>query len=257
MGKDRETTEIFGKCYRLMHRVGAGMGDEFFAGLWSRESDSLLSDFIVFLKVKGEMLAQVVTQLSLGKKQNSESKVESATSESIGSETFMRHGFANWQSRVAQCRKKINDRIERILELLEILKHTAQTTGTTPLLLERELLRFRLAVLDSSGAGAPTVRRTASDKSTKTADSEKQKSSSQTEIKLDQTHKQILQFIKSKTANGGEVDKKVQNTEVFTHFPDIHRRTLKRKLSDLAAAGSLRRAQKGKSVYYVLPTGVV
>jgi predicted HTH transcriptional regulator len=60
--------------------------------------------------------------------------------------------------------------------------------------------------------------------------------------RLDQTHKEILGFVKTK--------ERVQNLEVFNQFAHISRRTMKRKLSELIKANAIKRFTDGKKVFY-------
>lgn len=59
------------------------------------------------------------------------------------------------------------------------------------------------------------------------------------------TQKRILGFIES----GNEV----LNIEIFNHFKDISKRTLKRHLSQLITGGYINRKSQGKKVYYKKP----
>ncbi|MBI4160751.1 MAG: hypothetical protein HY506_02475 [Candidatus Yanofskybacteria bacterium] len=236
---------IFGGCYRLMYRMGAVMSDQFFAGLWSRESDGLLSDFIVFLKIRGEVLAQTGIARALAVQKESPVESESSPEESgrtraDDSKFFSQRKIAQRNFYVAQCRGKLIERATNILDLLEIIKHVGQTDIATPLLLERDLLKLQLAISNSSGA-----RKVRQNSGSKIGDStvSDAKPKSPAKIRLDEKHNDILDFIRSR----GE---QVRNTEIFARFPGVHRRTIKRKLSDLVFLKLISRTSHGKQVFY-------
>ena len=114
-----------------------------------------------------------------------------------------------------------------------------QIETTTPLLLRRDLLLLELAILNhqlekriNSGVGKPNRK------------SEKNQTNVGTPSDFSsQTHKQITEFVYGR--------KRVQNTEVFSGFPGIAPRTLKRKLSELIKTGAIKRVTEGKKVFYI------
>lgn len=243
MDNERKTREIFARCYRLMYQVGASISDEFFADLWSRESDRLLSDFIIFLRVRGERLAQGQSKSDFSARPDLAKVGKSMipqSNPSQHSENVAKNGrIVQCLDNVAQCSKALGTRLQKIFELLEILKHIGQTDAATPLFLERELLKLRLAVLNS----IDLPKQLKNQKDRRFSESSRSPSPVQDETKLFGVYKEILNFIKSR----GD---QIQNTEIFARFGNIHRRTIKRKLSDLVLSGFIIRSAKGKRVYY-------
>jgi len=140
---------------------------------------------------------------------------------------------------VAQSHTPFIYQIKNIFTLIVILEHLGFTETTTPLLLRRDLLLLELAILNhqlekriNSGVGKPNRK------------SEKNQTNVGTPSDFSsQTHKQITEFVYGR--------KRVQNTEVFSGFPGIAPRTLKRKLSELIKTGAIKRVTEGKKVFYI------
>lgn len=59
---------------------------------------------------------------------------------------------------------------------------------------------------------------------------------------LKETEKEVLDFVNSKI--------RVQNTEIFSQFRDLHSRSIKRHLSNLVKKGLISREARGKTVIY-------
>jgi len=138
-------------------------------------------------------------------------------------------------TRVAQCGLGLIFQIKSTLNLLEILKHLGLAKPPTSLLLEKNLLLLELSVFDTlqpepvlSGKAREPILPKPRKKPRPGP--------------LGQTHKVIAEFIKARG--------QVQNTEIFGQFGRISRRTLKRKLSDLIRANSIKRITNGKKVSY-------
>lgn len=224
MKAKREIVEIFGRCSRLLNKIALNAGDNFFSRLCAEESDKLLSAFIFFLK--GEENVRHVAQNDI-----------------------LQHGdvakypqIVQHKIYVAQSGKQLISQIKNIFNLLDILKHLGLTKLPTSLLLERDLLLLELAILDicrpvarpSNKAEEPIVR-----KEMKTGP----RPSPKPTPKLNQAHREILEFIKSR--------ERTQNLEVFGRFGHISRRTIKKKLSDLVKTNTIKRFAAGKKVFYL------
>jgi hypothetical protein len=202
----RGIVEIFGRCSRLLNRIALNAEDGFFSQLCIKESDKLLSAFIFFLREEGDR------------------------------SVVRRPQIVQREHRVAQYRLRLISQIKSALKLLEILKHLGLAKLPTSLLLEKDLLLLELAVLNTSrpaavssgGTGKPVM--------------PKPRKKLRPLPRLDQTHKEILGFVKTK--------ERVQNLEVFNQFAHISRRTMKRKLSELIKANAIKRFTDGKKVFY-------
>lgn len=225
--------KTFARCFRLLTKLNAGIKDGFFVALISKESENLLSGYLKFLKLRGDIVAQSSTRVG------------------------------PWKSKVGpwiQCRNILKTKIDTILKLLEIIKHTNQIDEiATPLLLERELLKLKLLFLNDSeefpAAWLVELRESSNQKNQRENKNLKTPMDNLSELNSDKTtdrttlqklgeiHRQIAEFI-----NGKE---RVQNVEVFGRFTDTSRRTLKRKLSELVKAGAIKRLPLGKKVFYV------
>ena len=148
---------------------------------------------------------------------------------------------------VAQYHLRLISRIKNILNLLEILKHLGLTKPPTPLLLEKNLLLLKLSVLNSCQPTARFMIETEKPVPLKIRKTNLRRLPKLNQPKLDppklgRTHQEVSEFIKSK--------ERTQNLEVFSRFSHIGRRTLKKKLSDLARANVIKRIANGKKVFY-------
>ena len=160
---------------------------------------------------------------------------------------FLKHegsgNVAQHSNRVAQCNHELIFQIRGVLRLVDILEHLKLAKPATPLLIERDLLLLELAISNhqlekrmNSRAGKPNRK------------SEKNQANVQPVSDFSsQTHKQITEFVAS--------HKRVRNTEVFSVFPGIAPRTLKRKLGELIKAGTIKRVTEGKKVFYIDGSG--
>ncbi len=135
---------------------------------------------------------------------------------------------------VAQCRDRMVSYVEDFLEFIRISKHLKLTELTTSLLAEQNLLNLKLHLLDLK------VREIKLVKTEKPVRKIEKKPKATNELSL--VHKQITSFI---SQNG-----KTQNLDVFKKFSIISKRTLKRKLSELIQADSIKRITEGKKVFY-------
>ncbi len=127
--------------------------------------------------------------------------------------------------------------IKNILSFLNILKHLKFAEPIPCLLLERNLLYLESSILDFKKRPITAAPKVVAGKqfSHKTVNKIIPK-------KLGAIHNEIASFL------GGRG--RVQNTEVFIKFAYITRRTLKRKLSELIDAGTIKRLTLGKKVFY-------
>jgi len=137
---------------------------------------------------------------------------------------------------IPQCRTLIFQ-IQNTLNLLEVFKHLQITEPTTPLLLEKNLLLLKLAILDTCRTSPLPKAGGASVKKPK-------KKSNASPRALSETHNQISDLIRSRD--------RIQNMEIFSQFPAISKRTLKRKLSELIKSGVITRRTEGKKVFYAI-----
>ena len=220
MKLSRGLVEIFGRCSRLLNKIALGAGDDFFSQLCIKEADKLLSEFIFFLRKEGKVRNRYVGQNDIFQHKNVAKYPQ-----------IVQH-----KTYVAQSGRQLIFRIKNILNLLNILKHLGLAKPPTSLLLERDLLLLELSVLDISRPAAVS-----SGKAGKPA-SPKIKKAANPLPRLGQTHKEVLEFVKSK--------EQVQNSEVFSRFSHIGRRTMKRKLSELIKANAIKRFTEGRKVFY-------
>jgi hypothetical protein len=207
MKSGRGTVEIFGKCSRLLNKIVLNIKDGFFSQLCAKESDSLLSEFVFFLKGEGR------------------------------------------EYHVAQSGKQLTLRVQNILNLLDILEHLGLAKPSTSLLLEKNLLLLKLSVLNACQPMAQLITETEKPVPLKIRKTNLHPLPKLNQPKLDppklgQTHQEVSEFIKSK--------ERTQNLEVFSRFSHIGRRTLKKKLSDLARANIIKRIADGKKVFYAV-----
>ncbi len=145
---------------------------------------------------------------------------------------------------VAQCCQPLISRIKNILNLLDILKHLGLTKPPTPLLLEKNLLLLKLSVLNTCQSTARLITETEKPVPLKIRKTNLRRLPKLNPPKLGQTHQEISEFIKSQ--------ERTQNLEVFSRFSHIGRRTLKKKLSDLARTNIIKRIPDGKKVFYAV-----
>jgi hypothetical protein len=224
--KEREMAEIFSRCSRLLNKIALKAEDEFFGRLCAEEADKLLSEFVFLLK--GEYFG-----------------ISAAQKEKLQGQGAVKNGGAGRAKyNVAQCKMRLLFRIEKILDLLNILRHLGLAKPPTSLLLEKNLLLLKLAVLDIS---KPKMQANKEKKEQVASNAEKKtlpvlSKPKPNQLKLGQSHYKVLEFIKSKG--------RVQNTEVFSQLKNFSRRTLKRKLSELAQAEAIKRITDGKKVFY-------
>lgn len=218
--------EIFGRCSRLLNKIVLNIEDSFFSDLYAKESDKLLSEFVFFLRREGEgrvgHIAQsgVLRQLVVVKPGN-----------------VVQH-----ECHVAQCCQLLISRIKNILNLLDILKHLGLAKPPTSLLLEKNLLLLKLSVLNACRPIARPLTEAEKPIALKIRKTNLRRLPKLNPSKLGRTHQEVLEFIKSK--------ERTQNLEVFSRFSHIGRRTLKKKLSDLARANVIKRIPDGKKVFY-------
>ncbi len=201
--------EIFGRCSRLLNKIVLNIEDGFFSQLCAKESDSLLSEFIFFLRREGGRHA----------------------------------GY------VAQSGKQLTLRVQNILNLLDIMGHLGLAKPPTSLLLEKNLLLLKLSVLNACQPTVRLITETEKPVPLKIRKTNLRRLPKLNQPKLDppklgQTHQEVSEFIKSK--------ERTQNLEVFSRFSHIGRRTLKKKLSDLARANIIKRIADGKKVFYAV-----
>ncbi len=143
-------------------------------------------------------------------------------------------------------RQPLISRIKNILNLLNIIKHLGLTKPLIPLLLEKNLLLLKLSVLNTCQPTARLIIETEKPVPLKVRKTNMRRLPKLNPVKLGQTHQEISEFIKSQ--------ERTQNLEVFNRFSHIGRRTLKKKLSDLARANVIKRIADGKKVFYSAPT---
>ena len=138
---------------------------------------------------------------------------------------------------VAQCEHLIFQ-IKRLIFLLDIIKYLGFSNAINPLLLEKNLLSLELLILDF--------------KNQKIMDASSRKPAYPTlqKTKKEKTIIPVFNKIRNEIASFISSREKVQNTEVFEQFSYITRRTLKRKLSELVNASSVKRLILGKKVFY-------
>jgi hypothetical protein len=142
---------------------------------------------------------------------------------------------------VAQLRHNLIFQKEAILDILSVLKYLKLTDSVPPLLLEKNLLLLESAISDITKSSVIKVKK----RSNVEAKVSKPKIKIQTQVstsKLTDFHNQILALIKSKDS--------IQNLEIFSQFPAISKRTLKRRLSELISSGAIVRQTQGKKVFY-------
>lgn len=161
---------------------------------------------------------------------------------------FLKNGGSGQAiNRVAQhiTIKNLIFQIKNLLNLVSVLNHLDFKKSISPLLLERDLLLLELQLMEDAqsnlnvhferGRQNPTLLRPIASAPIRTNNFED----------MGPGHKEIADFI-----TGYE---RVQNTEVFKKFPNIARRTMKRKLSELVGAGAIKRFAEGKKVFYCRP----
>lgn len=195
---------IFARCFRGIVKLSAVVGDGFFSVLLEQESDMLLNSYVIFLKHREK-----------------------------GGNIVQRSNY------VAQCYTVLIFQIKSILKLIHILKHLEFVKGTTPLLVERDFLLLKRAILSSQ------LKQRTESCVDKTIKPEKLQIKLQAHPDFDfssQLHREIAQFIVRQ--------ERVQNTEVFKEFSTIAQRTLKRKLSELIKIDAIKRITEGKKVFY-------
>jgi hypothetical protein len=224
----KEMAEIFGRCSRLLNKVALKTEDEFFSRLCAEEADKLLSEFVFLLR--GEYF-----------------RVSAVQREKLQGQDAAKNGGAEKLLYVAQCEMRLALRIEKILSLLNILKHLGLIKPPTSLLLEKNLLLLKLALLDVFKIKVSKAQITREKKERVTSSKEKKtlpvlSKPKPNQIELGKSHRKVLEFIKSKG--------RVQNTEVFSQFRNFSRRTVKKKLSELARAKMIKREAEGKKVFY-------
>ncbi|MEK7154425.1 MAG: hypothetical protein AAB792_02625 [Patescibacteria group bacterium] len=146
---------------------------------------------------------------------------------------------AHQRSYVAQYYQRLISKIEDILNLLDILKHLDLAEPSASLLLEKNLLLLKLSVLNAVSQTAAFCGKAEKPVPLKPKKPPRKKPSSSI---LTPAHLEISEFVRSK--------ERVQNSEVFSQFPQISRRTMKRKLSELIKSGAIRRFTDGKKVFY-------
>ncbi|MBI2670153.1 MAG: hypothetical protein HYX20_03345 [Candidatus Yanofskybacteria bacterium] len=212
MGSEDNLIKTFASCFRLLAKLNAGMQNSFFVNLLAGESDKLLAEYVKFLKIKCTT-SQVVHNARLA---------------------------MSYRNNVAQCQCAIVNQIKTILNLLNILNYLNLIKLVSPLLLERELLKLQLLLLNYNRTEPLSRGIEVSNNSVIKENNYKNKNAKP--VKLNVLHKQIAGFIQNK--------KLVQNIEVFGQFADTTRRTLKRKLSELIKASVIKKQTKGKEVYY-------
>lgn len=158
--------------------------------------------------------------------------------------------IAQHEGHVAQyCLAELISQIKKILEVVALYRHLKLLDSPTSLLLERNLLLLEKYALESTPAVEvkKPAREQAPAKQAKTAKKEIAPTGEPASpTQLNGVHKQILDMIKGRD--------RVLNTDVFTHFPGISRRTLKRRLSEMIQTHSITRHSEGKRVYYSAAT---
>ena len=240
--------EIFGKCSRLLNKIALNMEDGFFSLLCAKESDKLLSEFVFFLKGEERTgyIAQsgVLRQPVVAKPGNFVQREHHVAQTGIlqhqdivKSDDIVQHEY-----RVAQYHLQLTSQIKNILNLLDILKHLGLAKLPTSLLLEKNLLLLKLSVLNACQQIARPLTETEKPIALKIRKTNLRRLPKLDPPKLGRTHQEVSEFIKGK--------ERTQNLEVFNRFSHIGRRTLKRKLSELIKAGTIKRLTDGKKVFY-------
>ena len=241
---DKDIISTFAKCFRLLAKIEAGIKNGFFLGLINFKSEELLISYIKFLQMRGETLAEnnrsAPQQLDdvAKRAQIAQGAKYVAQKDILQNQDVAKYfHIAQRSNYVAQCGTELVYKINSLTELFGILRHLGLVKLTASLLLEKNLLCLESLILDfkkqpiRTGLNTETAYRPPF----KTVE----KKSSQN---LGQTHNKIADFISSK--------ERVQNVEIFARFTNIARRTLKRKLSELAKAGAIKRIAVGKRVFY-------
>ena len=218
--------EIFSKCSRLLNKIALNTEDSFFSQLCAKESDKLLSEFIFFLKEGGR--EHRVAQNHILQHKNVAKYPQ----------------IVQRKLYVAQSGESLISQIKNILNLLDIIKHLSLIKPATPLLLEKNLLLLKLSVLNAYQPIARLITETEKPVPLKIRKPNLRRLPKSNPPKLGQTHQEISEFIKSK--------ERTQNLEVFSRFSHVGRRTLKKKLSDLARANVIKRIPDGKKVFYAI-----
>ena len=210
----------------MFNKITLAIEDGFFSKSCAKESDRLLSEFIFFLRGEGRTgyIAQsgVLRQQVVAKPGN----------------------IVQRECRVAQCCQPLISRIKNILNLLDILKHLGLAKPSTSLLLEKNLLLLELSVLNACQSKVQFLTKAEKPTSLRTKKTNSLRLPRLNQPQLGRAHQEVLEFIKSK--------EQTQNLEVFSRFSHIGRRTLKKKLSDLARAGVIKRIPDGKMVFYAV-----
>lgn len=224
MGTNDNLVKIFAKCFRLLAKLNADTQDDFFVVLLAGESDKLLAEYVELLKTTGE-----------------NKPTERTTSQVVHSARLAMSYKMLYKNNVAQCRQTLVSQIKNLLLLVGIIKHLELFGDTTPLLLERELLKLQLLLLNYDQS--KLLPRGAEVSNNLVIKKNNDNNKNAKPVKLNELHKQIAGFIQSK--------ERVQNIDVFGQFASTTRRTLKRKLSELIEAGVIKKQAKGKEVYYL------
>ncbi|MEX2053267.1 MAG: hypothetical protein WD898_03520 [Candidatus Paceibacterota bacterium] len=124
--------------------------------------------------------------------------------------------------------------VESFLEFIHISRHLKLTGLATSLLAEQDLLNLKIQLLNFKIRESKPVKAIKVEKKAE----KKPKSSNE----LSPVHMQIASFIRQSD--------RIRNLDVFKKFSTISKRTMKRKLSELIQAGSIKRTIEGKKVFY-------
>ena len=246
--------EIFGRCSRLLNKIALSIEDGFFSQLCAKESDKLLSEFVFFLRREGDGCAGYIAQSGVLRQQVVakpgnivQHKCNVAQNHILQHKDVAKYPqIVQRKIYVAQSGEPLISQIKNILNLLNILKHLGLTKLPTPLLLEKNLLLMKLSVLNTCQSTVRLITETEKLVPLKIRKTNLRRLPKLNPPKLGQTHQEISEFIKSK--------ERTQNLEVFSRFSHIGRRTLKRKLSELIKAGTIKRLTDGKKVFYAVST---
>ena len=133
---------------------------------------------------------------------------------------------------------RLDSQVVSILDIFQIFFHGNNGVLVELLELERDVLVFRKLILSLKQVNTKkekivTVNRRYDNSNKTKADS------------INPTKDKIVSFINKE----GEA----LNLDVFSHFNDISKRTLKRHLSELISEGHIHRESQGKKVYYKKP----
>lgn len=221
MEKNREISKLFSRCITSLCLIIFETDSKFLKTKIQQNVHNLLISF---------------TDLGQNYKNGWENNIEQQNFLQPSNDKVAKyHNIVQRSNYVAQCYKNLKNKIDNLVDLLEVLQDAGKIKSATSLSAVKNLLFFKLSLLGSNSSEKQP-------KSKKEAEGVVKSSKNSS---LNGLAKKIFEFI-------GASEQPPDNKALFSSFSKTSTRTIRRHIKDLISEGEIKRHQKGKMVTYTL-----